>query len=158
MTKVEKWVWKETAEVIGVLGIIAGIVFLTLELRQNNELMAAEARALVVAQSTETWASLVEYEHIAPLLIKDRRNELLTDEEELRLNGLWLRGLTNAQYAFQETPEFFRQQVVAWSRAFAAYGSLGRTWSGESTGSALDGKDIFDPEFVEFMEANVIGQ
>ena len=41
---VKKWVWKEAAEVIGVLGIIAGIVFLGSELRQNNELMAEQQR------------------------------------------------------------------------------------------------------------------
>jgi len=41
---IAKWVWKETAEVLGVVGIIAGIVFLGFELRQNNQLLVEEAR------------------------------------------------------------------------------------------------------------------
>ena len=37
------WIWKETAEVIGVLGIIASIVFLGYEMRQNTIAVRSEA-------------------------------------------------------------------------------------------------------------------
>lgn len=155
MAKVQKWVWKETAEVIGVVGIIAGIVVLAVELRQNNALMEADSRATVVAMNTQIWSTVIEEEGLAPTVLKDRRGETLTDAEEMRLNALWVRGLYNAEYAFRDAPDLFQQQIVVWQRAYAAYGSLRRTWSGDSSGSALDGKDMFDPDFVEFMESNV---
>ena len=40
------WIWKETAEVIGVLGIIASIVFLGYEMRQNTIAVRSEALGL----------------------------------------------------------------------------------------------------------------
>jgi len=49
------WVWKETAEVLGVVGIIAGIVFLGFELRQNNELMEAETRRGLLEINLGLW-------------------------------------------------------------------------------------------------------
>jgi hypothetical protein len=155
MTRVEKWVWKETAEVIGVLGIIVSIVFLTMELRQNNELMEADVRATVLTMMTEIWTSAVEDPSLGATAIKDRKGETLTDEEELRLNAMWTRGLFNAEYVFQDAPEMLPQLAVMWRRAYSAYGSLRRTWSGDSVGSALDGKDMYSPEFVEYMDGNV---
>ena len=77
---IKNWVWKETAEVLGVAGIIAGIVFLGYELRQNNELMAAEARATRLSLQADLWGSLAENPGLAALLVKDRSGESLTVE------------------------------------------------------------------------------
>ncbi len=30
------WIWKETAEVLGVLGVIASMIFIGIEIRQNT--------------------------------------------------------------------------------------------------------------------------
>ena len=152
---VKKWIWRETAEVIGALGIIAGIVFLAFELRQNNQLMAAASRATAVSMTTEIWTSVIEEADLAPIFIKDRSGETLTDEEELRANALWTRGLYVTEYIFRDAPELLPQQAVLLTRAYSAYGSLRRTWSGASSGSALDGKEMFSAEFVDYMEANV---
>ena len=32
-----KWIWKETAEVIGVIGVIASLIFVAFEIRQNTQ-------------------------------------------------------------------------------------------------------------------------
>ena len=75
------------------LGVIAGILLLTLELRQNNELMSIQAQATAVSLRTEVWRPTLEQPDIAPLLLKDQRGEELSGEEELRLRALWMRSL-----------------------------------------------------------------
>ena len=50
---IASWVWKETAKVLGVLGIIAGIVFLGFELSQNNDLLAAQPRYNLIVQRAD---------------------------------------------------------------------------------------------------------
>ena len=152
----KKWVWKEAAEVIGVLGIIAGIVFLALELRQNNELMMTESAATILNATTDAWRTVLETQDVPPLLIKDREGANLTPEEEIRLNALWVRALLNTEFMFERDPERFANGVESWRRAFSAYGSLRRTWAG--SGSAImAAKDMFSPDFVEFMESEVVG-
>ena len=137
----KKWVWKETAEVLGVVGIIAGIIFLGYELRQNNELMAAEARATRLSMQTELWRSLSENSEIPGLLIKDRSGELLTVEEEFRLNSFWMHSLLNLEWQFETTPEY-NGWIEAIQRNFETYRSLQRTWSGDGTGSRSAGKTL----------------
>ena len=70
------------------VGVIAGIVFLAVELQQNNELMGAAARA---AQN-ERIQDFVEQRYTVPglaeILIKARDGEPLTEVEELKLFSL----------------------------------------------------------------------
>ena len=152
---IKKWVWKETAEVLGVVGIIAGIVFLGYELRQNNELMAAEERRAQYSMEMELWGQLVDSPDLIPMLLKDRNGESLSAEEEFRLNAFWMRTLSGFQWAYREganTENYLQSQ----RKNFEAYGSLRRTWSGNDIGSRSASKDYFDPEFVQWMEENIV--
>jgi len=152
--KLEKWVWKETAEVLGVLGIIAGIVFLGFELRQNNDLMVSEARATRASIAQDGWGYVIENPDLIDLLIKDRNGEQLTEAEEFRLNGLWMQNLFLNEFSYFEARDSTNWAGEA--RNFEAYPSLRNTWQGSSPGSKQAGKDNFDPGFVQFMEENVV--
>ena len=154
---IANWVWRETAEVLGVVGIIAGIVFLGYELRQNNDLMAADARANRLDQATEVWGMLAQDPQLVPLLIKDRNDETLNEEEEFRLNAYWMLALFYQQWVFLETPDS-GDWTVGQRRNFETYGSLRRTWQGNSGGSRSAGKDQFTPAFVRFYEDNVVNR
>jgi hypothetical protein len=153
---VKKWIWKEAAEIIGVVGIIAGIVFLGVELRQNNELMAADARRSRLEIQLETWGQVTDSPGLAALLVKDRAGENLTVDEELRLNAFWMRILSALNWVHQEDLDL-DSLIPPHRRNFAAYGSYKRAWEGDRTGAQGAGKDNFDSEFVEFFERNVIG-
>ena len=58
----------QTAAVLANLGVIAGVLFLALELQQNNELIAAEGRLNRSNQVIETWNTLVTHPELALLL------------------------------------------------------------------------------------------
>ena len=69
------------------IGIVLGLVFLALEIRQNAE----DTRFAVVSanrmQRIETSRSNRDSPYIYPILIKDRKGESLTEEEASRLNA-----------------------------------------------------------------------
>jgi hypothetical protein len=134
-------------------GVIAGIVFLALELRQNNELLAAEGRINRANQIRETWNGVTNHPEMAPLFVKDRNGEALTEAEEVLLNAYWMSTLIGLQWQFQEG--LAGAALNGMSRNFESYGSLRRTWQGNSVGSRAAGKDNFDDDFVEYLETNI---
>jgi hypothetical protein len=148
----------QAIQIVANVGVLVGIVLLAIELRQNNKLMAAGRRATLVAQTTDIWRTLLEQPDVAASLLRDRDGEALTREEEFRLNALWLRGLYNGQYAFQEAPSEMAGIATGWRRAFAHYGSLERTWNGDGRGSVIAAKDIFHADFVRFVDKEVISE
>jgi hypothetical protein len=70
---IAKWVWKETAEVLGVLGIISGIVFLGYELRQNNDLVEAEVRFNYKEARSGWHRTLATNPHLTELIANARQ-------------------------------------------------------------------------------------
>ena len=95
MVAIKSWIWKETAEVIGVLGIIAGIVFLGFELRQNNDFLAAQARYNLRVQRLSALEA-VDSAHVMEALLKYGSGDNATPAEiaisrtlAVRLLGLW---------------------------------------------------------------------
>ena len=48
------WVWKETAEVIGVLGVIASLIFVAFEIRQNTNAVRSATIQALSEQSYDT--------------------------------------------------------------------------------------------------------
>lgn len=148
----------QAVQIIANVGVLVGILLLALELRQNNKLIAAGSRASFVVQTTDIWRIVLEQPDIAASLLKDRDGDVLTREEELRLNALWIRALYNAQYAFQEAPSEIAGLARGWRRAFAHYGSLQRAWSGAGKGSVIAGKDMFHTNFIRFIDKEVISE
>jgi len=127
------------------VGVIAGIVFLAIELQQNNELLSDEAqraRAQSFRENMEAFADNAE------LWVKEESGETLTAAEAFRLDRLWMINLWGYQTAFQQLPvreiqggaEFFR-------RYYPTRQSLRTTWD--------ENRDAFQPEFVQYMEENV---
>lgn len=145
----------QTISVLANLGVIAGIFFLVLELRQNNELMAADARFNQVVLIQQAWTTIAEDPGIVAILVKDRNGGALTEEEEFRLNAFWMRALLRLQWQYRELPDS-TEWIAGQRRNYLSYGSLRRTWEGNSGGSRSAGKDNFEPAFVEFFEQNVV--
>jgi hypothetical protein len=140
----------QTAAVLANLGVIAGVLFLALELQQNNELIEAEGRLNRSKQVIETWNTLVTHPELALLLVKDRTEEQLTDAEEIVLNAFWMTSLYSMQWQFQEKLEM--HQLSTFGLIVDTYGSMRRAWKGNGPGAASSGRSNFDPEFIRFME------
>lgn len=148
---VKKWVWKETAEVLGVVGIIAGIVFLGYELRQNNELMAAEARFNRLSAVSDAWRFAAEHGDLTELRARADAGETLSVAEERRVGSSIMAVFVLIEWTFRELGEDsteLNQVREVQQYNFSNYPTYGQVWG--------ERKQSFDPAFVQWLEENVV--
>ena len=130
------------------VGVVVGIVFLAVELRQNNENLAAQQRAVNYTGGVATWEMVATSSELSELLYKDFNGEELTGAEQLQLRGFWTRVHTSIQWAYFEVPDEEFQRTLPFQRRDYLDSSTNRTaWKNR--------RDYFDPDFVSYMEANV---
>ena len=126
-------------------GVIAGIVFLALELRQNNEHLAHEAQRSRAQSFRENMAVMADN---AEIYIKDLNGETLTPAEAFRLDRIWMQNLWGYQTSFQQLPRIEIEQGANFFRdGFRTMPSFRMTWE--------NNRDKFQPDFVRYMEDNV---
>ncbi|MEZ4417187.1 MAG: hypothetical protein R3E10_15645 [Gemmatimonadota bacterium] len=145
----------EAMHLLANLGVIAGLAFLGVELRQNNDLMEMEARATLTENLQDGWYQISSDPGLVELFLKDRSGQELTEAEEFRLNAYWMGVLLRREWQYEHFPDA-ETGVAGMKRLFAAYGSLRRAWGGSDSASRQAGRDNFSPEFVRFVETEVL--
>jgi hypothetical protein len=143
----------QTMGVLANLGVLAGIIFMGLELRQNNQLLQAEAIGALLETRINRSAELARNQGVAALLAKNTRKEALTDDEMLRLTQFHTRvflGFEKTYFLYQEGvigEEYMRTNLPIMKRAFNEKGvsqSPSQTW--ESF------KMVAPPAYIGFIE------
>lgn len=139
-------------QVLANLGVIAGIVLLTIEVRQNNELLDIQIRANAIGRVQGTADIVLNNPDLIELLGK--KQESLTELERDRLVLLGIRSLSTFQNAYEETvhgtleEESVRRALQSlWNRPRLNYG-MPIAWE--------TFKDRADPAFVVWMQENVL--
>ena len=152
---IAKWVWKETAEVLGVVGIIAGIVFLGFELGQNNDLLAAQARYNLIVQRADMNDTFAEPRNLE-VLHKYGSGAELTPVERGAVSNLMAKLVEMWEWQYGEYKagmlEIEQLPIANWRRQY--HGE-------DSTPNAVRDyweslREVVSADFVEFMEENVI--
>lgn len=149
MDSVNKWL-----TLAANFGVIAGILFLAVELNQNNELLEAEAReARYEFRSRDSNRIFLENPGLVELMVKVNNRELLTQEEQYTIDRFYNQILLNFQLIFIEYIEghiseselgtasmkdYFNNQVGL-KQYWVEYGSV-----------------VFQPNFVDWMEENIV--
>ena len=145
----------DLAQSIGILaniGVIVGIIFLTVEIAQNNDQLASQTRNTIFELRSGLERDVVNNAGgIADLIGKYRRGEALTDVEQIRLESRRFQLLQTFQYMFQEGPDGVRLQVPYIIAMFVSDPGLSDVWQRVSEGA-------FDPLFVTFMEEAVLSR
>jgi hypothetical protein len=132
------------------VGVIAGIVFLGFELRQNNELMEAEARFNRVTVSTEAYNITSTNGELAEIMVKANNNESLTEVEQYRYLSSQMRFLINMEWIFREMPvdsperKYAERQIMS----VMSYKLKRETF--------LDRSYQLDASFVSWVEDNIL--
>jgi hypothetical protein len=138
--------------VLANLGVLIGIFFLAIELRQNNELMEAEARFNRVSASAEAYNIQCTNGELAEIHVKVNKSQPLTDVELYRFESSLMRFLINMEWIFREMPEDSTDRKYAERRlASALSNNLRRS-------IYLKRIDDFDPDFVSWIEDNILSQ
>jgi hypothetical protein len=132
------------------IAVLIGIVFVALELRQNNELMAAEARFNRTTVSRDAWQSMAENGDYADILVRARKGETLSDTDEFRATASMMRYLVNMDWIYRELPpESPERKYVKKSMRIANTNPLfKRVWA--------DKKDYFSTSFVDWVDAEIL--
>ena len=91
----------QTITILANIGVIAGIVFLGIELQQNNALLAAESRAVSFASRMNMRGKALDPQ-IAELIVRASQNADLTPAERVQLSTLHLMQLEQWEWAYEE--------------------------------------------------------
>ena len=144
------------------MGVIAGIVFLGIELRQNNELLSAEARATRLSVRLNENQLPIENPDLANALIKHRHGDELTEHEQLVLDRYMETILVVFQNVVIEAQRGLIDEqsipIDSWRNLFSGralsipgyWPDLSDYWEASKLG--------FDPAFVQWMEENVVNE
>jgi len=140
------------------LGVLIGIIFLAIELQQNNELLQAQTDYNYFVNSISNSSELRMSEEFGDLLAKFEAGEDLTASERIRADAFVRNMLLRWQYEFREMkkgrldPATFT--FYAWTAIFNGEGvfpapDFAKAWPKQ--------RNLLDREFVEFMESQIIG-
>ncbi len=142
---------KDHIELVGIAAVVLSLAFVAYEIRQNNELMAAEARQVRTSMVIDSWRFGAENGELAELRGRERRGEDLTDIERERVDALIMAVFVSLDWQFRElsadSPELDQVREVQ-RYNFANKAEYPRVWKIR--------KDSFRPEFVKWMDENVI--
>ncbi len=146
-----KWIdLGKTMTLVANVGVIGGILLLAYELRQNNELMEAEARQVRTSMVVDSWRFAAEHGDLAELRGRERNGEEMTDVERQRVDAFVMSVYVLIDWTFQELPEnspVMNQVREVQRYNFANKSEYRRVWEAR--------KNSFRPEFVQWMEENV---
>lgn len=145
----------QTISVLANIGVIVGIVFLAIEVNQNNNLLEAEARRAVLDRRTSS-AELVAGNHqLATILAKAASGEALTEGESVQMDAFNRRLLVSFEWQFGEYQrgalELAPEMLNGWRAAYYSKDrGLQQTWAYWRNQTV--------PGFAEFFERNVVDQ
>jgi hypothetical protein len=132
------------------LGVIAGIVFLGVELQQNNELLEAQARY----NHKETRANyLGEFEDnpgLAIISAKANNGEALSAEEQIQWDSYHDRLFVNWEWEFYEASTRRFELPIEGFKWSMTQPDVAQRWQ--------DRKQLFSEDFRAFMQDTVIEQ
>jgi hypothetical protein len=147
----------QTLSILANLGVIAGIIFLGFELRQNNTLMASQSRANQTEQVLALQSEVFLNADLAEIIYKASMSEPRTGADQLRLLALQPKMILGMQFQFEELRNgtLDRVNVAAWRAIYRGEFAtvpvpIDKGWD--------DLKDVLRPEFREFFEANVLAE
>lgn len=143
-----------TLHTLANLGVIVGIVFLAVELNQNNQLLRNEARYNLQLSRSGELDDLWRNPELSDLMAKAREGGALTDGEQRRLRSFILSRFVRWEWYYEQYREGFVEQsnlpVEAWRIMLA-----NNPWA---TKYFDEYKRVFSPDFVRFVEDQVLGQ
>ena len=132
------------------VAVLIGILFVALELQQNNELMEAEARFNRLSVSRDAWQSMAENGDYADVLVRAERGEVLSETDEFRATASMMRYLVNMDWMYRELPPDSPERLYAEKSMLTNVANplFVRVWD--------DRKDHFSPSFVQWVDGEIL--
>lgn len=145
-SKINEWL-----TLIANVAVVGGILFLAIELRQNNELLRSESRQALVANDLTSLTANLENADVFAKLVSEVE---LSSEEQLRVSFMYALDLRNREFEYfqyinglldEETWLAYRHVILINHSTV-----LGRKWWDEI------GRGIVDPEFARLVDGLLV--
>ena len=137
-------------------GVIAGVIFLALEISQNNELMQAEASFRLKDNRAMGSQLVLESPEYVALTLKISNGEVFTDLDEVRLKAYVDQMLINWQWEYGEFKAGRMSSNIfpanQYAMALKAFPFALEGWESFKLGIE------YDKDFIKFMEDEVIAK
>lgn len=141
--EINKWLG-----LIANIGVIAGIVFLGYELRQNNENLESQARYTIKESRSAMNSQIAHDPEFAAMLVKARIGEL-SPTEQVQLDSFFRSNLANWEWDYEEYLRGRLDLNVDLYKSFAnAFPQIQVLW--ESS------KASYRDEFQHFMDEEIL--
>ena len=147
----KRWIWKETAETIGVLGIIATLIFVAFEMRQNTDAVRSATIQDMSRWSFDGAALAIEYPEIIAARRAGCEGTLTEAQRDLMLHYY------NALLRIHLNRFFQTQLGIVDEETALAIGGRGSAYVNPLFPELwLQLKAQFPPEFHEFIERAIL--
>jgi hypothetical protein len=131
------------------LAVIAGILFLAFELKQNNDLLRAEVRLERAKIRIDAYGQRISSDAALQAIVRSRSGEALNAAETELLESLAMQSYTRWEYVVGEYKEgrleWESVPIEDWKRVVSENPYMETTWHRR-------GNKGFDPDFVKFVE------
>jgi hypothetical protein len=147
----------DVGQAIGILaniGVIAGIVFLAVELRQNNDSLAAQARLGELQARTARFRLTLNNADLAEIQFKAIAGEPLTPLERQRYFEFILHSFMHWSWEYQEYQSGRLANLNTALRQWRTEAGFSSHWR-EVWNQTLSNRD---EDFAVFVEKNVFGE
>ncbi len=145
--------WASLAEVIGAAGVIASLVYLAMQIRQNTSMVAANTFQAISSTSSNLVMGLTQTPELADSMLKAfNRPDELTDRERFFVD-VYLRALTRnfENYYYQNQQGFLDDEL--WAGYSAALMELLNHEFGRSYWSR--NKHVFGVTYARFVDSRL---
>jgi len=138
------------------IGVIAGIVFLAVEIRQNSDATRAQTRAQLAEEVTELFSVNMNDQEYAGVLMRGNNVEELSPVEKyqyFRHRSAWIQHWNNVAYQYQMgmyDDSEFALQIATIRNDMDTYPGLRVHWCAN--------KSKASPSLIEAIEADLLGE
>ncbi len=132
------------------VGVLAGIIFLAIEIRQNNQLLTAEARQVALQNRSLTLERWAGDRELMALRLKATNNESLTTDELWRIESDFTALISRFEYDYDQYQAGLIPYLPmsGWKSIFARWPYMVALWGSQS--------DRFSMEFVQFVNMEIL--
>lgn len=146
-----------TIQVLANVGVIAGIAFLAIEMQQNNALLEAQAGYVLAENRASNYDLLKTSPEFATLISRLAAGDQLTPVEHWQERGLYMSFIVRFSWEFSEYRagrlKADQLPTIVWGQLLRGEGALPTPGMRDVWDQV---KFSFDPEFVRFIESEVI--
>jgi hypothetical protein len=135
------------AEIIGATVVVITLIYLTIQLRQNNKLLQSATRQAMLETEKTSLSQALEFQE---LFRKLNQSEKLSEEEQFQLSIIFITDMENRYFEYRQYKNGLLSEQEWQARLAIAVENHGiprghRWWS-------KVGRNLWPTEFVEFID------